>query len=71
MPHVNPSRKVGRLWGEAVGCLAAQAPPCRGERVDFGGWHAVRLTNSIVEAIVVPDIGGRIMVYDLGPYRYL
>jgi len=38
---------------------------------DFQGWPAVYLENNLVRLIAVPDIGGRIMAYDLGPYPYL
>lgn len=44
---------------------------CRAERIDFHGWQAVKLNNGLVEAVVVPDVGGRIVAYDLGPYPFL
>ena len=47
------------------------ASPCRAERTTFHGWQAVTLGNGLVEAVAVPDIGGRMMAYDLGPYPYL
>ena len=53
----------------STGSLAAS--PCRAERTTFQGWQAVTLGNGLVEAVAVPDIGGRIMAYDLGPYPYL
>jgi len=44
---------------------------CTAAPIDFCGWKAVSLANGIVEAVVVPDIGGRIMAFTLGPYEYL
>ncbi len=41
---------------------------CLGE---FRGWQAAWLTNGLVRAVAVPDIGGRLMAYDLGDYAYL
>lgn len=38
---------------------------------NFRGWDAIRLSNGIVSLIAVPDIGGRLMAYDLGDYPYL
>jgi len=46
-------------------------PPCRADRTIFHGWRAVKLGNGLVEAVAVPDIGGRILAYNLGPYAYL
>jgi hypothetical protein len=44
---------------------------CRIERADFRGWPAVYLRNDLVTLVAVPDIGGRIMAYDLGDYPFL
>jgi len=38
---------------------------------DFRGWKAYTLSNDLVRVVAVPDIGGRIMAYDLGEYSYL
>ena len=38
---------------------------------DFLGWRAAFLKNDLVTVAGVPDIGGRIMAYDLGGYPYL
>jgi len=43
---------------------------CSIERIDFYGWQAYALRNGIVTLIVVPDIGGRVMAYNLGEYPY-
>lgn len=37
----------------------------------FRGWKAVTLENDLITLVAVPDIGGRIMAYNLGPYEYL
>ena len=41
------------------------------KRADFRGWNAVYLSNELVSLVAVPDIGGRIMEYNLGEYEYL
>lgn len=38
---------------------------------DFHGWDGVRLSNGIVEAVCVPEIGGRLMQFSLGSHDYL
>ncbi len=43
---------------------------CSVDKADFHGWHAVYLHNGFITLIVVPDIGGRVMAYNLGDYRY-
>lgn len=37
---------------------------------DFQGWNGYYLENDWVRLVAVPDIGGRIMAYNLGPYPY-
>ena len=37
----------------------------------FRGWPAVRLDNDIISAVVVPDIGGRILQFWLSDHPYL
>ncbi len=44
---------------------------CSVEEGDFRGWRAAYLRNGLVRLAAVPDIGGRLMAYDLGPYPYL
>ena len=44
---------------------------CRIEHSDFRGWKAIHLSNDLIKLVAVPDIGGRIMAYDLGPYPYV
>ena len=44
---------------------------CQVEQRQFRGWQAAYLKNDLITLVAVPDIGGRIMAYDLGPYPYL
>ncbi|MBI5667419.1 MAG: DUF4380 domain-containing protein [Chloroflexi bacterium] len=44
--------------------------PCSAAKGDFRGWDACFLENGIVRLAAVPDIGGRVMAYDLGPYPF-
>ena len=39
--------------------------------VTFRGWSAWRLANEFVQLIAVPEIGGRVMAYDLGDHPFL
>ena len=41
------------------------------EAFDFHGWDAVRLSNGIIDAVCVPEIGGRLMQFSLGSHDYL
>ena len=45
--------------------------PCSVRTADYRGWSAAYLENGIIRLAAVPDIGGRLMAYDLGPYPYL
>jgi hypothetical protein len=38
---------------------------------DFLGWPAVHLDNGLVSAVVVPDIGGRVLQFWLGEHSFL
>jgi hypothetical protein len=44
---------------------------CSFERAVFRGWEAVYLRNGFVTLVAVPDIGGRVMAYNLEDYPYL
>jgi hypothetical protein len=44
---------------------------CTVARADFRGWPAAHLANGLVRVAAVPDIGGRLMAYDLGDTPYL
>ncbi|MCY3781077.1 MAG: DUF4380 domain-containing protein [Chloroflexi bacterium] len=41
------------------------------EETDFHGWDGVRLSNGMIDAVCVPEIGGRLMQFSLGPHDYL
>ena len=41
------------------------------EEFDLHGWDGVRLSNGIIDAVCVPEIGGRLMQFNLGPHDYL
>lgn len=43
---------------------------CSVDRIDFHGWRAITLQNGIVSLVIVPDIGGRVIAYNLGDYPY-
>ena len=49
----------------------AAVSDCSIEQISFQGWEAVRLSNGLVSLVAVPDVGGRIMAYNLGDYPYL
>jgi hypothetical protein len=44
---------------------------CTVRRADFRGWDACFLENDFIRLVTVPDIGGRVMAYDLGTYPFL
>ncbi|NLE44446.1 MAG: DUF4380 domain-containing protein [Chloroflexi bacterium] len=44
---------------------------CRIERIVFRGWRALHMSNGLCDVVIVPDIGGRVMAFDLGPYSFL
>jgi hypothetical protein len=44
---------------------------CRLEEITFHGWTGVLLTNGLVSVMAVPELGGRLMSFELGPYQYL
>lgn len=44
---------------------------CSARKADFQGWQACYLENEFITLVAVPDIGGRVMGYDLGPYPFL
>ena len=41
------------------------------EKLSFRGWDGIHLSNGLIEAICVPEIGGRLMQFSLGPHDYL
>ena len=44
---------------------------CKAYQSTFRGWDAYFLENEYVRVVAVPDIGGRIMAYDLGDFPYI
>jgi hypothetical protein len=51
--------------------MTKDAQTCQVLPVSYHGWQAIELRNGIVRSVIVPDVGGRIMAFDLGPYAYL
>ena len=51
--------------------LSAAGSKCLIEEISFHGWKAVRLSNGLVSLVAVPDVGGRVMAYNLGDHPYL
>lgn len=47
------------------------SPAVTVENMSFHGWDGVCLSNSLVDAVCVPEIGGRLMQFSLGPHDYL
>jgi hypothetical protein len=43
-----------------------EIPSCSVEQAHFRGWNAIYLRNGFATIVAVPDIGGRIMAFDLG-----
>ena len=41
------------------------------ERIQFHGWEAVRISNGLITAVFVPELGGRLMQFSLGEHDYL
>ena len=41
------------------------------EELPFKGWDAVHLSNGLIDAVCVPEIGGRLMQFSLGPHDFL
>ncbi len=41
------------------------------DEIPFQGWDGVYLSNGLIDAICVPEIGGRLMQFSLGPHDYL
>ena len=41
------------------------------EEINFHGWDGVRLSNGLIDAVCVPEIGGRLMQFSLGSHDFL
>lgn len=46
------------------------SPPCKVGMANYEGWKALRLANGILELLIVPEIGGRILQMRLGKTNY-
>src|SRR2546427_542239 len=46
--------------------LPTTSPPCRAAKENYLGWTVVRLANGILELLVVPEIGGRVIQLRVG-----
>jgi len=44
---------------------------CKTYTGDFLGWNGIFLENELVKLVAVPDVGGRLMQYNLGQYPFL
>lgn len=44
---------------------------CKTYRGDFLGWNGIFLENELVKLVAVPDVGGRLMQYNLGQHPFL
>ena len=47
------------------------SPAVNVEQIDLHGWDGVRLSNGLINAVCVPEIGGRLMQFSLGPHDFL
>jgi hypothetical protein len=41
------------------------------QQTKFHGWDAYEIGNGLIRLVAVPDLGGRLMAYDLGEYDFL
>lgn len=62
----------------AVAALVLAAPPAQTasapaivEQTTYRGWNAYKLSNGLVTLYVVPDIGGRVIQYELAGHPFL
>jgi hypothetical protein len=46
------------------------APPCQVEQTQYRGWKVFRMSNGLVTLYIAPDIGGRVIQYELGAHPY-
>ena len=60
---------IGGGYGSSAGAVATK--DATAAQVIFQGWRAVQLSNGLVTVTVVPDLGGRIMQYNLGEHPFL
>ena len=66
---------AARVYPQQASAKPPSAEPtaCRIESIDFEGWQAQQLSNSSVELMTVPQLGGRVMqvVFDGHPYLFI
>jgi len=56
----------------SIGSSVDQSPPsCSITRATFGGWQDYSLTNGLITLLVVPDIGGRAIQFELGTHPFV
>ncbi|MBI5833325.1 MAG: hypothetical protein HZB16_13590 [Armatimonadetes bacterium] len=53
-----------------LGALPVMAVPPSISPSTYGGWKATSLSNGLVEVVIVPQIGGRIIQYKLGDKEF-
>lgn len=41
------------------------------DEMTYQGWDALHLSNGLIYAVCVPEIGGRLLQFSLGPHQYL
>lgn len=51
--------------------MSAQRGACWVTQGEFRGWEACTLENGLIRVVAVPDIGGRVMAYDLDGYPFV
>lgn len=55
-------------WLVVANAAFAGAPACQVEHADFRGWKSFKLSNGLVSLYVVPDIGGRVIQFQLADH---
>jgi hypothetical protein len=59
------------LLAQSSALAKSASAECRVEAVDYQGWQAQQLSNGLVQLIVVPQNGGRLMQAIFGGHPYL
>ena len=54
----------------ALGNTFAESPICQIEHAEFRGWNTLKLSNGLVSLYVAPDIGGRVIQFQLGDHPF-
>jgi len=50
--------------------VSAAAPPCKIEKATYRGWATYQLANGLVTLHVAPDLGGRVIQFQLGDHPF-